>query len=241
MRGCGPLGPGSSPGPGLGGTMLWLLFLGMVFSTAYYVYQDGSVELHLNTSFPLINFTTLKGTYYVNETHLIPNGSLIILTQDLTSKSGNIWKLSVPSPGLVVFLFNAKILNLPNNSTITSDQDRIIISISSPSKITYQIPPNNNNSGLLIILVAITVPILYFTYTHVFLKKPSSKFNHLPTTERLILEHIEKNPGITQKALSQALGIPKSTLSYHLNKLEQRGLIRRESKGLSNKLYINKL
>ena len=56
--------------------------------------------------------------------------------------------------------------------------------------------------------------------------------------QKLILNQLEHNPGITQKKIAAKLGIHPSTVNYHIKNLHKKDLIRTERKGFSVKYYI---
>lgn len=56
--------------------------------------------------------------------------------------------------------------------------------------------------------------------------------------ERLILEIVEENPGITQKEIAKQLGISQPTVSYHITKLRKAKRLRTEKHGMSLKHYL---
>ncbi|HKZ48610.1 MAG TPA: winged helix-turn-helix transcriptional regulator [Thermoplasmata archaeon] len=55
----------------------------------------------------------------------------------------------------------------------------------------------------------------------------------LPTkVQRLILEMVLETPAIAQKEISRVLGLSQSTVSYHLDRLRELGLVRAERRGM---------
>ena len=58
-------------------------------------------------------------------------------------------------------------------------------------------------------------------------------------TRRNIYNIILKNPGLHMRELSRKLDMPITTLSYHLNNFEQRGLITAKSRSGYKRLYVS--
>jgi parallel beta-helix repeat protein len=55
--------------------------------------------------------------------------------------------------------------------------------------------------------------------------------------QKLILNLMESNPGMTQKQIAARVGIHQSTVSYHVKCLQKKNLVRTERKGLSVRHY----
>ena len=55
-----------------------------------------------------------------------------------------------------------------------------------------------------------------------------------------ILEHIGSNPGMSESEISEALGIPKQTVNYHIRSQEISGVIRVERENGSTRCFIEK-
>jgi uncharacterized membrane protein len=98
-----------------------------------------------------------------------------------------------------------------------------------------------------VIILMIIVFILGFLSAYLIYKKNTKNIllAHVPSyvltkEEKLILNVIEKNPGINQKLIGNELNFSKARVSAFANDLEQKGLIRRERFGRSFKVYLNK-
>ena len=55
---------------------------------------------------------------------------------------------------------------------------------------------------------------------------------------RHIYDFISDNPGLHMREVSRRIAVPKTTLGYHLNYLEKRGLIKRETEGRCIRYYV---
>lgn len=72
-------------------------------------------------------------------------------------------------------------------------------------------------------------------------EKPWYDKEFLADRQKEILEIVEKNNGmITQRQLESGMSIPKSSLSRNIDALARKGIIRKESKGMTNVICINK-
>lgn len=62
---------------------------------------------------------------------------------------------------------------------------------------------------------------------------------YLTRTQHTILDAIQSNPGVTQKQLSQILGLPRESLFYHTRKLETVGKLRVAKDGKWRRYFPN--
>jgi DNA-binding MarR family transcriptional regulator len=62
---------------------------------------------------------------------------------------------------------------------------------------------------------------------------------HINGTQKIIIEKIRDTPGITQKEIALFLGVNRSTINYHINKLSQVGIVYTERWGMSVRYFIN--
>lgn len=60
---------------------------------------------------------------------------------------------------------------------------------------------------------------------------------YLTRTQQTVLEAIQSNPGLTQKQLSQVLGLPRESVFYHARKLETAGKLRIQKDGKWRKYF----
>ncbi|UCD92821.1 MAG: winged helix-turn-helix transcriptional regulator, partial [Methanobacteriota archaeon] len=61
--------------------------------------------------------------------------------------------------------------------------------------------------------------------------------NELSSVERSICEAIVDTPGIIQRDIAALLGVTSPTVSYHLGKLEARGLVKARRKGMAKRYF----
>jgi len=57
--------------------------------------------------------------------------------------------------------------------------------------------------------------------------------------QRLVLSAITGAPGISQRGLGSLLDLSPATVNYHVERLEARGLLRRERAGMRYRLFVN--
>lgn len=100
---------------------------------------------------------------------------------------------------------------------------------------------------LWVIILIFTFFILGFLSAFFIYKKSNKELfaNYVPSyilskEEKLILDVIDKMPGINQKLIGNELNFSKARVSAYVNDLEQKGLIKRERFGRSFKVYLNK-
>jgi DNA-binding MarR family transcriptional regulator len=70
--------------------------------------------------------------------------------------------------------------------------------------------------------------------------KPKTPIHYFTETQNKILKVLKKASGITQKELAKTIGISRQVAYYHLSKLEQKGLIRKEVFGTQSRYYVVK-
>jgi parallel beta-helix repeat protein len=70
--------------------------------------------------------------------------------------------------------------------------------------------------------------------------KPKSRVIHFTETQKKILRVVRKVSGITQKHIAESVGISRQVAYYHLSKLEQKGVIKKEVFGTERKYYAIK-
>lgn len=63
---------------------------------------------------------------------------------------------------------------------------------------------------------------------------------NLRAGQRLIVEKILEEPGISQKEIAASLGVSPSTVSYHIRDLLEMGVVETERRGMSLRCYINR-
>jgi predicted transcriptional regulator len=62
----------------------------------------------------------------------------------------------------------------------------------------------------------------------------------LKAGQRLIIERILEEPGISQKEIADSLGVSSATVSYHIKGLLEMGVVQTERMGMRLKYYINR-
>ncbi len=70
--------------------------------------------------------------------------------------------------------------------------------------------------------------------------KIPSRGNTLRSGQRLIIERILEEPGISQKEIAESLGVSSATVNYHIKDLLDMGVVETERKGMRLKYYINR-
>ncbi len=184
-------------------------------------------------------------------------------TNDLTSKKGNYWLFNLSlNETFSNFVYR---IDLPQGAVINYVKSPTPVRIGGESApyiksngenskmeivIQYSIEPQKSNLSPIIILAVISIAAIFAFF--LFARKPgkisiiqptTSWYNKDTLTERQkqIVDIIEKeNRSLTQKQLEEKMNIPKSSLSRNIESLVQRGILAKETKGMTNSLYINK-
>ncbi len=220
---------------------LILLVLGALTVSAYAqlyadvtftVLETGEVQIAGDT-----NYQTFQGT-----------------TNKLTSKEGDLWFLNITSPVFEEYVYT---IQLPKNSIInyikSNSQARIeekagaIIITGTGSKkpvdikIQYAISKEKRISSWLVISGVVLIILLVAALFILTIKKkaqaPQKKeLKRELYTERqlIILDYLQEHGTVTQAQLEKDLKLPKSSLSRNIATLVQKGVIFRETKGMSN-------
>jgi predicted transcriptional regulator len=68
---------------------------------------------------------------------------------------------------------------------------------------------------------------------------PHENGRRLTDTQKIIVERIRVIPGITQKEVAILLGINRSTVNYHINKLSESGIVYTERKGITVHYFLH--
>jgi predicted transcriptional regulator len=69
--------------------------------------------------------------------------------------------------------------------------------------------------------------------------KPKSNQHYLSDAQEKIFGVVEENSGITQKKVASSIGISRQVASYHLTKMEQNGVIKKEIVGRNARYYLS--
>jgi predicted transcriptional regulator len=70
-------------------------------------------------------------------------------------------------------------------------------------------------------------------------KIPQDNGKKLNDTQRIIIEKIRTQPGISQKDIALLLGVKPQTVNYHINKLIMAGFVLIERRGIGVKYFLN--
>lgn len=112
--------------------------------------------------------------------------------------------------------------------------------------LTYQKFSEEISEFAVVVLVIISMLIGYLLSEYVnYQKRKKISSNFVPSyvlseEERNVLSVIKSNPGINNKDISRELNYSKSRVSYLINELESKELIRKEKFGRSFRIYLEK-
>jgi uncharacterized membrane protein len=198
------------------------------------VKDNGEIEISGNT-----NYEEFKG-----------------VTSRLTSKEGEFWFLNITGPVFEEFVYevklpeNAVINYIKSNSQVRIEErlGRIAITASGSNKpidikVQYFIGKEERSTSSfliissLIIIALIAIGVYYLAKKKIKIIKPAKKdIKRELYTERqlMILDYLQKKGTVTQAQLEKDLKIPKASLSRNIQTLAQKGVIFKETKGMSN-------
>jgi uncharacterized membrane protein len=182
------------------------------------------------------------------------------VTNKLTSKEDGVWFLNITSPVLEEYVYT---ITLPRYAVInyikTNNQVRIeeksgTLSITGTGrdkpldvKIQYSIDIQQKTESAAYIIVTILVlgiigGAFYFFKRRHMIKVPQKVLNRDLFTDRqlIILDYLQKHGTVTQAELERELRLPKSSLSRNVETLVKKGVIFKETKGMSNVIGFNK-
>ncbi len=227
---------------------LFLLFLLVpsVFAFDYYadvqltVLPDGTVTPQGLTNHPLLSeqsqaFTSKRGEHWILNISLPEQFSDYIVT------------LTLP-PGASMTYAHGESLQIS-----TQDDQVVLKTIGENERFEliaqYSLEKNavpHNNSVFFVGGFALLFALLAITF--VFARTKRVKKAHtpklvdgLPARQQQIIRLLEKAGGaLTQKQLEDALHIPKSSVSRNVEALRRRGLLEKESLGMSNTVRLAK-
>lgn len=182
---------------------------------------------------------------------------LIKDTSEYTSKKAEYWLLNISKE--IIFSEVNYTLHLPKDSSINyiktpelsrienSAQELRIIGSASNKQLNLLVQYKINKSVvdrsnifiyiLIVIILTVLISILFFTK-----KKKTRKIDLSSLTQRQaqIMKLIISNKNkITQAKLEKLTGLPKSSLSRNVDSLVKKGLIEKETKGMTNLLKIS--
>jgi uncharacterized membrane protein len=221
-------------------------------------------EYYANVTFEVQNegITTISGT--TNYPYFSPQE-----TQELTFKTGKFWTFAIDTNDLfseysykLILPKNAQIQKIETNSTyfLGTQNESIIVEgygekIDFNLKINYIIIQKDTENQLIPIVIGglILIIIIFFGITQ-FKKQKSvtitgkkeevtQTFDKDTLTERqlAIVEQIEKKGGKnTQSEIQKTLKLPKASLFRNISTLEKKGIVKKERKGMTMLLTLQK-
>lgn len=173
-------------------------------------------------------------------------------SQEFTSKKGRFWLLNISIDD--VFSDYIYELHLPENADVNylktpslsriEDDDGIIIIGTGRNKkfvivVQYSINPIPNNPPYIIGLAFIAIAAYLFYRGKKKKKKPSYNIDALTDRQKQIVRILEKSSGtVTQAQIEKETGLPKSSLSRNIDSLVRKGIVEKESKGMSNIVFL---
>jgi len=186
--------------------------------------------------------------------------SLQGVTQNLTSKKESHWLFNLTLPDdfstyvIKVVLPQNAVLNYASGKgiTITSSGNRVTITQIGSGKLSlavqYQLEEQQRITSLLVTVLASFATVIAFGLFMLFAYKHGQKrvkgemkktlpeyINGLPQRQREIVHLLKKAGGqLTQKQLEERMSIPKSSISRNVDGLSRKGIVERQSLGLSN-------
>ena len=232
--------------------LLFLLLLCTIVTAQEYY---ANLEFDIQTQ----GSTTILGT--TNYENLSPK-----TTQEFTSKNGKLWTFFANTNDLfseysykITLPEGAKVQKIETKGTyIIQPQDNQIIiegfgeNIEFDIKIEYVLDlPHKENSLffeiLIIVLVLLAIGgIIFFVFKKIKSKKnyePKEEFDPDVLTQRqlMIVKEIEKKNGKnTQAEIQKTLNMPKASLFRNIKGLEKKGIIKKERKGMTMILTLEK-
>jgi len=176
-------------------------------------------------------------------------------TAGYTSKKGSYWVLNITTPE--TFSNYLYTLRMPQGSVINyvktsgrvairEEGSRIIIDGVGRDEplmilIQYSINPAGSINWLMfftlfvIIISSLLAAYLYLKRIRTATKKKKYEPETLTERQLMIVRFLEKSGGMTtQKNLETSIKIPKSSLSRNIDSLVNRGILKRERKGMTN-------
>lgn len=219
--------------------LIIILILPIVHSQDYYadvkidVTSDGFVTIKGETNHPLLKiekspeYTQKKGKYWL----------LNITIDDIFSDY--IYELNLPDNAVINYI------KTPSLSRIGYEDGISVIGTGKDKKffiITqyYMTFNKKNKSILLYVLIILLIGIIVYYF---YKKKKKKPYNPDILTERQkqIMKIIEKSKKpVTQAMIEKKTKLPKSSLSRNIESLVRKGILKKESKGMSNVLFLKK-
>lgn len=193
---------------------------------------------------------------------VIPDGeeykvTMDFWTFDLTRKDQDEWVLEVAyedPPSIGVYSFEAI---LPSSSTyipgdetwvaVRAEGERIVLAdegVMQDISLAYSLPSDRTTPLPDIIITAIVI-LAGLLLGYLMLRPPSTPeqepdvMRFLDSSERKIYKALKKeNSRMRQSSIAETTGLPKSTVSRTLERLERKGLIKKERQGREYEIII---
>lgn len=175
------------------------------------------------------------------------------LTNNLTSKQGELWLLNITSPVFEEYIYKIKlpkysVVNYIKANTAIRIEEKtgaIIITGTGSNKainiaVQYSISKTKKVVWLVRIGALIFIILLALLIDSFVLKKASKikkkKFKRELFTDRQlkIIDYLQNHGSASQIELEKNLLIPKASISRNVNTLVQKGVLFKETKGMSN-------
>jgi uncharacterized membrane protein len=226
--------------------LFWLVLGVLLLPAASAYYADVTVDVGAD------GFVSISG---VSNHPQLQSGT----TQDFTAKNKEHWLLNItPSGSFEDYVFTVQLppgatlnyVNSKNLQILTEDKRVVIKVIGSNDSVSivaqYTITQVNRTYKwveLAVILALLFVGgVLYLTR-----RKPkehkkavhSALVEGLPARQQEIVALLHKAGGkLTQKQIEQSMSIPKSSVSRNIDSLERRGVVKKDSYGMTNVISL---
>ena len=219
------------------------LFVLLLDASAYEYYgdieihvrDDGRISIDGTTNYPSLEiensaeYTSKQGKYWV-----------LNLTFDQEFKN-LIYTLRLPKRSFINYIKSPRLARIE-----ARDDGLYVIGTAENQKfnliLQYQIPLTNPNYRYLYYVVGfILISSFAFIFFNLFTKTKLQhhKIRGLTERQKTIWKLVKKNNEITQAELEKITKLPKSSLSRNIDSLIRKGFLKKESKGMSNIIYLN--
>jgi len=229
------------------------------------------LDLQINSDFKNYSYNFDNNTLYISLNNTVDNNTLlsfeiIYLTDVFSTKKGNDWNISYYSSIQkkldsfeIILPTNVIINNLStdyNSIYLNNNQFTIYTKNISNFCINYSLNNlkldnnnnnNNNNNKWNFLIICIILLIIIST---LFLKNKKKKNNikknndlllGLNENEQKIINLLFVENGISQKKIALRLFLPKGTVSRNITKLKDKGYIKINKYGVTNKVFLGEI
>ncbi|MBN2421457.1 MarR family transcriptional regulator [Candidatus Woesearchaeota archaeon] len=170
------------------------------------------------------------------------------ITNELTFKEGKNWTFILSTPVFDEYVYSVKLPKNAKFSFVESDSQtkieeengRLIVTAAGIEKeilmiIEYTIETDEKTKTALYYLIGLVI-LAFAAFAVKKYSKPSRKLDRNRFTDRQweIVSYLQKHGIVTQAELEKELKLPKSSLSRNIETLVQKGVVFRETKGMSN-------